>query len=102
MSKVKKVRFFAHEVQELLNEFAYEPAPLEKDLNSIELEALASIGRLKYKGYTYLGIKFPQIMSFLHFFLRYSSPLFSEKDEERYKKRKLCLVFNLKFFLTRV
>lgn len=56
MSKVTKVRFFAHEVQELLNEFPHEPAPLEKDLNSIEFEALASIGRLKYKGYTYLGI----------------------------------------------
>ena len=55
MSKVKKIRFLSHEVKEILERFPHEPAPLEKDLDSIELKALTNVGRLKSEANRYLG-----------------------------------------------
>ena len=55
MSKVKKIRFLSHEVKEILERFPHEPAPLEKDLDPIELKALTNVGRLKSEANRYLG-----------------------------------------------
>ena len=55
MSKVNKVRFFPHEVKEILERFPHEPAPLEKDLDPIEFKALTNVGRLKSEANRYLG-----------------------------------------------
>ena len=55
MDKVKRARFFSHEVKEILERFPHEPAPLEEDLDPIEFKALTNIGRLKSEANRYLG-----------------------------------------------
>ena len=52
---MKAERFFNFEVAAIKKHFAHEKAPLEKDLEPEELEAISSFGKLRHKAHLYLG-----------------------------------------------